>query len=78
MNDALPAVTLKTVGVILELLLTEHTGLFMLDSTDGQIEPCVPCWTGADLTAGKALLAPLGLELFKRGDAYFETNKRGF
>jgi hypothetical protein len=78
LKEAVRAVTLTNVGFVLELIVTEKTGLWMLNHSDGRIKAGVPHWTGADLVAGKALLAPLGIDLFKRGDAYFETVKRGF
>lgn len=77
LEDAVREVNLTGVGAVLELLLTEKTGLWMLNSVDGRVGPGVPHWTGADLVAGKALLAPLGVELFKLGGAFFETSKRG-
>jgi len=50
----------------------------LLTEDEQQFKKEVPIYLGSDLAAAKAMLAPLGVKFFKRGDAYFETKKVGF
>ncbi len=78
LNDALAALDRRNVELVLDVLLTTRTGLCLLLMTDEQCKAEVPIFLGSDLPSAKAMLAPLGVEFFKRADAFFETKKIGF
>lgn len=79
LRDAGNALTLIDVGAVIELLVTQKTGLVMLpDPADEMSVDEVPVYLGADLGVAKSFLAPIGIELFKRNGTHFQTVKRGF